>query len=301
MEIPPPYVAVYGGAFIDTKWRACGKIYRGSSTAGEKSEHFGGVARNLAESLAWLKIPCSLISGVGYVALGQRLIDHLKQLAIDTDDIYISPNLPTANYCAFFRKTGELYAAFTDLRLYECLNASWLEAAILRNQHARIHLLDTDLPTKASLQITKLAKGEIWVTITCVSTAPKILPILADIDALFLNWHELQSLIGNLPLKEAVAAVLKQGVGLLVVTLGNDGAYFASEALAFHCPALKTKVHDVTGAGDALAAGFLAAYLHGNPFTRCLEFGMQSASLTVQTIESVSPKLRDIAHLLIAR
>ncbi|HXW53073.1 MAG TPA: PfkB family carbohydrate kinase [Myxococcota bacterium] len=292
------HVAVYGGSFIDTKWRAIDKIYEGSSAAAKKSEHFGGVARNIAESLSWLNVPCGLVSRVGDDSHGKQIIQHLKLLNINTDDIYSSSRLPTANYTAFFHNTGELFAALTDLRLYQRHDKTWLTRAIERNQRASVHLLDTDLTIEESTLIAELAEGAVWVTATCLPAAAKIYPLLDKVDALFLNWRELEVLSGNLPLKAATEAMLKRGVGFVVVTLGSDGAYFASKALCFHLPAVKTAILDVTGAGDALAAGFLAAFLHEKPFPQCLEFGLKCASLALQTEEAVSPKLRDIAYLL---
>lgn len=43
--------------------------------------------------------------------------------------------------------------------------------------------------------------------------------------------------------------------------LGADGALWASGDVLVHRPALPTTVVDTTGAGDAFAAGLLAAWL----------------------------------------
>jgi ribokinase len=48
---------------------------------------------------------------------------------------------------------------------------------------------------------------------------------------------------------------------IVAVSLGADGALWASGALLVHRPALGTDVVDTTGAGDAFAAGLLAAWL----------------------------------------
>jgi len=297
-EIPLPHVAIYGGAFIDIKWQALGPIYDGSSSAGTKSEHFGGVARNIAESLAWLGAPCSLISRLGNDSEGLRVLSHLKQLSVNIDHMDISPELPTANYCGLFTSTKELFTALTDIRLYQEIDARWLDRAIIGNQHARVHVIDTDLPQQAIEAIAQKASSEVWVSVTCVEAVTKIMPILARVHGLFLNLSELLALVREDSVDDAAAAMLNQGVKFVVVTQGREGALLATKTTRLHCPAPSASVVDVTGAGDALAAGFLFAYLHEQPLASCLQFGIQAASLTLKTLASVSPKLRDLASLL---
>ena len=48
---------------------------------------------------------------------------------------------------------------------------------------------------------------------------------------------------------------------IVAVSLGADGALWASGGLLVHRPAHPTDVVDTTGAGDAFAAGLLAAWL----------------------------------------
>jgi sugar/nucleoside kinase (ribokinase family) len=48
---------------------------------------------------------------------------------------------------------------------------------------------------------------------------------------------------------------------VVAVSLGADGALWASGDLLVHRPAHPTRVVDTTGAGDAFAAGLLSAWL----------------------------------------
>ena len=59
----------------------------------------------------------------------------------------------------------------------------------------------------------------------------------------------------------AAALALAARHEVVALSLGADGAVWASGATVVHRPALPTQVVDTTGAGDAFAAGLLAAWL----------------------------------------
>jgi fructoselysine 6-kinase len=69
---------------------------------------------------------------------------------------------------------------------------------------------------------------------------------------------------------------------LFVVTLGADGSRAFSGNKYFDCAAVTVdKVVDTTGAGDAFAAGFLAAYCHGSSIEDAMRKGAAIAATVV--------------------
>lgn len=68
-------------------------------------------------------------------------------------------------------------------------------------------------------------------------------------------------LLTGCPDPEAAARALAGRHAVAVVTLGADGALWAAGGVLVHRPAHPTVVVDSTGAGDAFAAGLLAAWL----------------------------------------
>jgi pseudouridine kinase len=92
--------------------------------------------------------------------------------------------------------------------------------------------------------------------------------------------------------REAWQRLRARGLQQLVVTAGARGAYFSRGATLQHLPALPVQLREVSGAGDAFAAGVCAA-LHrdADDLVAACQLGLQLAALTLQTEASVSPAL----------
>ena len=89
----------------------------------------------------------------------------------------------------------------------------------------------------------------------------------------------------------AATALTAQGVGEAAITLGEKGVCLAdsNESLVLH--GIQGRLQDVTGAGDALAAVFLAARLRGLGLAAAGRRALAAARLTVESEDSVSPRL----------
>jgi sugar/nucleoside kinase (ribokinase family) len=84
---------------------------------------------------------------------------------------------------------------------------------------------------------------------------------------------------------ERVAEKLLSYYPGVVLKLGPGGAQYASaEGERVRLPSASTRVVDTTGAGDALCAGFLAAWLSGAPPAGALR---RAVELAAQVVEQV--------------
>ncbi len=107
------------------------------------------------------------------------------------------------------------------------------------------------------------------VRVVLDTSGPALAAALAARPALIKpNGHELAELVGReLPDEAAVLAAARElvtdGVGLVVVSRGAEGALFVreGEALVARPPAIR--VGSTVGAGDAMVAGLVAAGLRG--------------------------------------
>ena len=75
-------------------------------------------------------------------------------------------------------------------------------------------------------------------------------------------------------MEEAVARLRAQGVSLVTIKRGGDGAQAYEDQRSYRCSVVPASPGgDSVGAGDSFDAGFLAGWLRGLPVQRCLEIG----------------------------
>jgi sugar/nucleoside kinase (ribokinase family) len=97
------------------------------------------------------------------------------------------------------------------------------------------------------------------------------------------NAEEAQLLTGCPDVTDAARALAARHL-IVAVSLGSDGALWATGDSLLHRPAHATVVVDTTGAGDAFAAGLLSAWLRspdGEP-AEALDAGLARAAEVVR-------------------
>src|SRR5215475_13906112 len=114
-----------GAAHIDRRARAIAPVVAGSSNPVRLSTGWGGVARNVAETLARLGAKVALLSRVGSDAEADRLIGALAALGIDTGRVVRAPDAATASYTALIDPDGELVVGIADMAIYDGMDAAF--------------------------------------------------------------------------------------------------------------------------------------------------------------------------------
>ncbi|MFZ0324460.1 MAG: sugar kinase, partial [Actinomycetes bacterium] len=102
-------------------------------------------------------------------------------------------------------------------------------------------------------------------------------------DLLFPNDDEALALTGART-PESAALALAAATSEVVVKLGRDGALWSDGQRVEHVAAEPVSVVDTTGAGDAFAAGFLAAWLSDRDPAEALRRGSSVAADCVQRV-----------------
>ncbi len=81
--------------------------------------------------------------------------------------------------------------------------------------------------------------------------------------------------------EETLHAFASLGAGQVVVKLGAQGALGLADGTVSRVPAIPIEVLDPVGAGDAFAAGYLAALLRGESFEQRLRWGSRLGAFAV--------------------
>jgi sugar/nucleoside kinase (ribokinase family) len=298
MSATGPAIACIGGIVLDRKARVIEKLHRGSSNPVTVTTSPGGVVSNVARSLARLGCRVSLFSIVGDDPIGVSLLRELESAGIDVSNVCRSTKSPTANYTAVLEPNGELFIGLADMAVFEELDPHWADSIAPLLAQGQVWILDTNLPAPTLERLLKAHKGGATVLADPVSVAKsaRLRGALDALDVLFPDRKEAAELSGH-PIEtrgdvgKAASEIRRLGVGTVVVTLGADGLYIDDGKSGRFLPAMSTrKVCDVTGAGDALVAGFAYGLLSGGNFEPVL-YGLAAASLTIESDNSIAEAL----------
>ncbi|PWR03613.1 ribokinase [Meridianimarinicoccus roseus] len=135
-----------------------------------------------------------------------------------------------------------------------------------------------------------LARGRAAGAVTILNPAPAAdLPpgMLALCDYVTPNESEAEGLTGIAvhgldDARRAADALVAQGAGAAIITLGENGALLHGPGVSAHVPVVPAgPVVETTGAGDALNGAFAAALAEGRSPEEALRFGVTAASLSV--------------------
>lgn len=135
------------------------------------------------------------------------------------------------------------------------------------------------------------------------SGAPLKHAVAARPDFVKPNAHELAELLGReLPDRDEVVRAARQlhatGIGLVVVSLGGEGAIFVSDEGALLAVPPWVEVASTVGAGDSLVAGVLAARLAGRSLEECARYGTAFAAGKLVRVGPVPPSTARVAALM---
>ncbi|WP_412026541.1 carbohydrate kinase [Deinococcus yunweiensis] len=306
-ETGPGRVVVVGGANVDVKARTLAAAVPGTSNPGVTAQAPGGVARNVAENLARLGVPTSLISVVGRDALGDWLLRESGAAGVDVRGVLREGSVATGTYTAVLDASGELLVAVAAMAAVDALTPVALHDRRGTLRGAAWVVADGNLPepTLAHL-LTMAAEATVPVVFEPVSVpkAARLRPALAAglvPHTVTPNVPELAVLVGHdvpddpASIRAAAQELLALGVSLVWVRRGPHGSVLCSPEGTHDLPALPATVRDVTGAGDAMLAAFLAARLTGADAATAARHGHAAAAITIESDHAVSPALTPAA------
>jgi pseudouridine kinase len=285
-----------GGATLDRRYYAAEPVIAGTSNPVIGRRAFGGVARNVAESLARLGADVGLVSILGEDEAGEALLRDLDRLGIDATAMARTTENATAEYVAVIGPDGSLVLGLADMEIFDLLTSADLERASPAFATASMVFADCNLSAVLLADLALRSKNADFELVLDAVSAPKArrLPQSLDgVDLLFLNQAEAETYLDRPAMTPiaAAGALRERGARAVVLTLGAEGAVIADDRGVIHTPAVEANAIDVTGAGDAMIAGALYSLGRGEPLADAVRMGTLLAAITTEHGASVHPEL----------
>lgn len=293
------HVLVIGAANLDIKGRPEGALLPHTANPGRVDIAPGGVGRNIAENLARLQVPTTLITAFGADPFGRMIRRATEEAGVNIEPAIEVEGISTSLFMAFMNRRGDLAMALSDMSILSRLTPQ----VIVERRHlfkgAEYVVLDADVPADTidlCLDLAKQHGAKVCIETVSEAKATNISGFLPRIDIITPNRDEAGVLVGFSPegfegVTRAADELLRLGVGMVVMTLGAEGVYLATALDKRFIPSISTVVQDTVGAGDALVAGTLYGLIRGFAPSRAVWSGIAAATLTVMTRETVSPDL----------
>ncbi len=287
---------VVGGINADVLGRTLAAPVPHTSNPARSSVTPGGVARNVAETLARLGVPAvRLLGAVGDDLLGAGVLEATARAGVDVSGVLRLPG-QTGTYLAVLDDAGELQIGLAAMELTDTLTPGLAADWAAEVAAARLLVLDANLPADTVRLLLDAAQAAGVRAILDPVSAPKAGRLHGLLDRVFLltpDRAELEALSAVAGSEaEQAAALHAQGAEHVLLTLGAAGSVLYSPGQPPRStPAPAASVQNVTGAGDALVAGLCAALVRGLSLPEAVRLGHACAALTVQSDQTVSADL----------
>ncbi|MEZ5685421.1 MAG: PfkB family carbohydrate kinase [Paracoccaceae bacterium] len=285
-----PDILCIGSVLWDIIGRAPVHMRAGSDVPGRITRLPGGVAMNIAMTLARFGRRPAVLSAVGRDRQGEDLIASAEMLGIDCGYLYRSEDLPTDRYMAIEGANG-LIAAVADAHSLEQAGARILrplEDGRLGSPGAPWAgpvALDGNLTEALLAEIAAsplFARADLRVAPASPGKAERLTPLLSAPRAtLYVNLEE-AGLLCHAEFASAEAAaegLLARGAARVLVTDGGqaaaDGAAGAGVITATPPAVMVTRV---TGAGDTVMAAHIVAVGAGQNRAEALARALAAAA-----------------------
>lgn len=297
-----PAAVVVGGAVWDIKARSAKPLQLRTSNPATASRTPGGVGRNIAENLARLGARVQLVAAIGTDAAGRELLARTSEAGVDVSQVIFSPHA-TGSYMAALDADGELVVGLSDMVASDSLDIAAVARAQDLIEQAAVVVLDGNLPATVvewSLAVAAAVEVPVVLEPVSVAKAQRLAAVLVPqhpVYAIKPNLDELAALIDrsvgddDASIIAAARDLRSRGVSYVWVSRGAGGSLLVGPEDVVSAPARPVDVVDVTGAGDAMTAGFVQGLMNGADPVAAVRRGRIAAELTVASTQTVRSDL----------
>lgn len=296
-----PRILVIGSSNVDLTIRLDRLPQVGETVSGgEFYQSFGGKGANQAVAARRAGADVVFLTKVGADANGNLVTQHLLSEGLPSYGIRADRREATGVALIVVDTTGRNMIAVAP-------GSNRLMTADEIRQHAalfedvRVLLIQMEVPLPAVTQALTLAKKSGATAILNPAPAqPLSDSVLRLVDVITPNETEAQMLTGFPEPAEAARLLVERGVGAVIVTLGDRGAYLLDGRGPRHVPAFPVQAVDSTAAGDAFNGALSCGLAEGWTLEEACRFAAASGALAASKrgAQASLPTRREIDALL---
>ncbi|MEX0846152.1 MAG: ribokinase [Ilumatobacteraceae bacterium] len=263
-------VCVVGSTNLDLVATAALLPSPGETVMGrDYAEHPGGKGLNQAVAAARAGASTVFVSAVGDDAAGAGLLQVMRDEGIDTTSVAVVTGVPTGRAIIGVGDSGDNFIIVVS-------GANMHVQVDQVPASAHVVLSQLEVPFEAIERAFTQARALGAITVLNPAPAAAHVPasMLALTDIVVPNEHEV-GLLGG------VDALLAQGVGHVVVTLGDKGAeVHHRDGSVEHIDAFAVNAVDTTGAGDTFCGTLSARLALGDDLPAALRHASAAAAIS---------------------
>ena len=232
----------------------------------------GGAPANVAVGLAKLGMDAGFIGKVGSDAFGDFLRETLQQNSVDTNYLIADEGTRTTLAFVATRSDGMKDITFyrhpgADIQLAaDEINTDYIQSADLfhygsvslshsPSREATLHAIQAAKAGGAMLSYDPNLRLMLWDNAN--DAKHWIWEVMPYADIVKLSEEEWEFVTGDAGLEHGIDRILRRGVKLIVVTLGERGCYYTNGIVNGFVDGFIVDVVDPLGAGDAFVAAML--------------------------------------------
>ncbi|MEU6350807.1 sugar kinase [Streptomyces sp. NPDC047072] len=270
----------------------------------------GGAESNVACGLAALGHRVAWVSRVGDDPLGRRVLADLKGRGVDVGWVETDPDRPTGVY---FKDTGPAGTGTYYYRMGSAATrmgpdlAKTCQARVVHLSGITLALSDSCADLVAEIVVRRAVPGAtvsfdvnhrpaLW---RHRDPATALLEPARHADIVFVGRDEAEALWGTAK-PEEIRDLLSPAPVVVVKDADHGATAYTADGEEVFVPAPDSRIVERVGAGDAFAAGFLAAHLEGRGTATALRLGhlMAAAALATGGDVPTAPDRAELDRLL---
>lgn len=258
---------------------------------------FGGQTATAVAACAAFGLRSAYFGCVGSDHNGTLLVRELQRRGVDISSVLTRDCANRFAVITVDETSGERVVLWDrDGRLD--LSPRDIDPALIRS--ARVVHVDDEDQEGAIAAATIARQSGCEVTSDIDRVTARTLDLVDAVTVPMFGEHVLPAITGESDPERGLRALRLRHTGMLCVTLGPRGAMLLVGDELYRSPALEVTAVDTTAAGDVFRAGFIRAWLNGQPPREMLRFANTAAAIGCTRAGAMAsvPALEDVERAI---